>query len=98
MNLLPLVFLLAADEDDRAFMESAYTQYHRLMYAQAYRILNHSQAAEDAVSESLLALMKKIDLLRSLPCNKLRSYLVITVKHTAITQEARRRREQPDHP
>ena len=96
MALIPLVFLLAADEGDRAFMESAYTQYHRLMYAQAYRILNHSQAAEDAVSESLLALMKKISLLRTLDSNKLRAYFVITVRHTAVTMLNRKKRERID--
>ena len=94
MNLLPLVFLLIENEDDRAFMENLYTQYHRLMYAQAMRILNQSEAAEDAVSESLMALMKKISLLRPMECNKLRSYVVITVKHTAITMLNKGKRMQ----
>lgn len=91
--MIPLVFLLIENEDDRQFLESVYTQYHRLMYAQALKILNQSEAAEDAVSDSLMALMKKIDLLRAMECNKLRSYVVITVRHTAITQLNRRRRE-----
>ena len=81
------------DEDDRQFMERVYAQYHPLMYAQALRILRQSQAAEDAVSDSLIALIKKIDLLRTLECNKLKAYVVITVKHTALSQEYRRRRE-----
>ena len=94
MNLLPLVFLLIENEDDRAFMENLYTQYHRLMYAQAIRILNQSETAEDAVSDALMALMKKISLLRPMECNKLRSYVVITVKHTAITMLNRGKRMQ----
>ncbi len=94
MNLLPLVFLLIENEDDRAFIEGLYTQYHRLMYAQAMRILNQSEAAEDAVSEALIALMKKISLLRAMECNKLRSYVVITVKHTAITMLNKGKRVQ----
>ena len=93
---LPLVLLWLDSQEDRAFLEDVYLRYHRLMYAQALQITRRSEAAEDAVSDSLLALMKKIDLLRTLPCNKLRSYLVITVKHTAITQETKRRRETPD--
>ncbi len=94
MNLLPLVFLLIENEDDRAFIEGLYTQYHRLMYAQAMRILNQSEAAEDAVSEALIALMKKISLLRVMECNKLRSYVVITIKHTAITMLNKGKRMQ----
>ena len=93
--MFPLVLLLTQDEDDRTFMEGLYTQYHRLMYAQALQILRLSEAAEDAVSESLIQLIKKINLLRTLPCNILKAYVVITVKHTAITQLHRRQREQP---
>ena len=40
-----------------------------------------------------MALTKKIPLLRTLPCNKLRAYLVITVKHQAINQYHRGKRE-----
>lgn len=94
MAMLPVIFLLLEDESDRQFMENLYAQYHRLMYAQALKILNQSEAAEDAVSDSLLALMKKIDLLRGLECNKLRSYVVITVKHTSITLVNKRKREK----
>lgn len=93
--MFPLVLLLIQDADDRAFMEGLYTEYHRLMYAQALQVLRQREAAEDAVSESLLQLIKKIDLLRALECNKLRAYVVITVKHTSITLLNRRKREQP---
>jgi len=92
--LIPLLFLMIENDGDRAFMEQVYEQYHRLMYAQALRVLRQSEAAEDAVSDSLMALMKKISLLRTFDCNKLRSYLVITVKHTAITQLNRKKRER----
>ena len=93
---LPFVLLGLSREEDQAFLESLYTQFHRLMYAQALRITHSVPAAEDAVSDSLLALMKKIDLLRALPWNKLRSYVVITVKHTALTYVTRRQRERID--
>ena len=77
-------------------MERTYQDYHRLMYAQALRVLKSAPSAEDAVSEALLALMKKISLLRTLDGNKLRSYCVITVKHTAISMLRRNRRETPE--
>jgi RNA polymerase sigma-70 factor (ECF subfamily) len=90
-----LIFLLIQDDSDRQFMEGLYTQYRRLMYAQALQVLRSHEAAEDAVSESLIQLIKKISLLRTLECNKLKAYVVITVKHTAITLLHRREREQP---
>ncbi len=82
--------------EDQAFLADVYTQFHALMYAQALRITHSRQAAEDAVSDSLMALMKKISLLRTLPWNKLRAYVVITVKHTALTQLSSRKRERID--
>ena len=94
ITLLPLVLLLIENEDDRQFLENVYLQYHRLMYAQALQILKQRQAAEDTVSDSLLALAKKIALLRTFECNKLRSYVVITVRHTAISHLNKGKREQ----
>jgi RNA polymerase sigma-70 factor (ECF subfamily) len=93
MELIPFVLLLIESEDDRRFLENVYLQYRRLMYVQALQILKQSQAAEDAVSDSLLALTKKISLLRGFECNKLRSYIVITVKHTAVSRLNRGKRE-----
>ena len=91
--MIPLIFLLIEDESDRAFMERVYTQYHRLMYAQALSILGSGDAAEDAVSDAIVKLIEKIDLLRSFDCKKLRSYAVITVRHAAITQYNRGKRQ-----
>jgi len=93
--LLFWICLMTDSESDRLFMEDLYEQYHRLMYAQALQVLRQSQAAEDAVSESLIALMKKISLLRGLDRNKLRSYVVITVRNLSITHLNRGRRERP---
>lgn len=94
--MLPIIFLLLEDETDRQFMENLYAQYHRLMYAQALEVLRQSQAAEDAVSESLLALIKKISLLRTFDSARLRSYVVVTVKHLSITLLNKRQREKID--
>lgn len=91
----PLILLFIETDEDRQFFESVYLDYHRLMYAQALQITRSAQDALDAVSDSMLSLIKKIDLLRAMPCNKLRSYVVITVKHHAINRYNRKKREQP---
>ena len=91
--LFPLLFLLLDSDADRQFFEDLYTQYHRLMYAQALQITKDSSTAQDVISDSLMALMKKIDLLRTLPCNKLRAYAVITVKHMALNRYKQKKRE-----
>lgn len=89
----PLMLLLIENEEDRRFLEEVYLSRYRLMYAQALLLLRSPAAAEDAVSESMLALAKKTPLLRSLPCNKLTAYVVITVKHLALNQLRKRKRE-----
>lgn len=89
----PWILLLIENDEDRLFLEGLYMEYHSLLYGQALRILKSPEAAQDAVSDAILALTKKIPLLRTLPCNKLRAYLVITVKHHAINQYHRAKRE-----
>lgn len=88
-----MLFLLLLDSpDDTQFMEDLYQAHYRLMYATALGVLRSAPEAEDAVSTGILSLMKKIDILRGLPCNKLEAYLVITIKNTAINYYQKRKR------
>lgn len=96
MLQFPLFLLLIENEEDRRFLESIYLEYHQLLYAQALKITRNGEEAQDVVSDALMALMKKIDLLKTLPCNKLRAYMVITVKHTAIDLFNRKKRQRID--
>ena len=91
--ILPILLLTLDREDDRLFVEGLYREYHTLMYGMALRVTRDRALAEDAVSEALLALIKKISVLRALECNKLRAYVVITVRHTAISLLNKRNRE-----
>ncbi len=80
-----LLFLsLIQDEGDAALMEGLYLSHYRLMYYQALRVLRNPEDAQDAVSQAMIRLIKKISVLRELPCNKQEAYLVITVRNTAI--------------
>ena len=88
-----LLLLMTEDETDRKFLEDLYARYHGLLYGQALLILRSSAAAEDAVSDCMLALTKKVSLLRAMPCNKWKAYAVITVKHQALNQLRRRKHE-----
>lgn len=91
---LPLPILAIAQEDDRAFMERLYLDYGALMYAQALKVLRSRPEAEDCVSDSLVSLIKKINILRPMQCSVLRAYVVITVRNTAINTLRRQRRQK----
>ena len=91
--MLPMILAALENDEDRALMEELYLRHHRLMYAQALRVLNDSHAAEDAVSSALEALIRKISLLRDMDGNKRKAYIVITVRHAAIDIYRRHSRE-----
>ena len=87
-----MLFLLLTDSPDEAsFLEELYHANYRLLYGQALLVLRSPEDAEDAVQTAMLRLCKKIPLLMELEGNKLTSYLVITVKHTAINLYHKRR-------
>jgi RNA polymerase sigma-70 factor (ECF subfamily) len=83
-SLMLFLLLLEDQPDDAAFLEEVYHAYYRLLYGQALKVLRHPQDAEDAVQTAMMKLTRKISLLRGLERNKLASYLVITVRNTAI--------------
>lgn len=66
------------------FITQIYKKYDRLMLFTAKKYLMDIQECEDAVQESLLKLMSRIELLRTLEEPVLTSYVVTTVRNTAI--------------
>lgn len=84
MIVMPIVILAMPAGGDRDFMEDLYRKYHRLMYATAWKYVNESSTVEDVVSDSCVALMKKIPTLRKLDHNKTCVYIVSTVRNTSI--------------
>lgn len=81
-----MLFLLLLEDrpDDAEFLEEIYNTHYRLLYSQAFSVLRHSQDAEDVVQAAMLKLTQKINTLRKLERNNLASYLVITIRNTAI--------------
>lgn len=84
MLILPIVILAIHTDDDRDYMEWLYNNHYRLMFSTAWKIFRDKNTVEDVVSESCVALMKNIPTLRSLDRNRLRIYIVSTVRNTAL--------------
>lgn len=82
--LMLFMMLLEDRPDDAAYLTEVYHQHYRLLYGQALSILRHEQDAEDVVQAAMLKLTQKVHILRGLDDNKLASYLVITIRNTAI--------------
>lgn len=84
MLMLPIVIMTMPEGEERDYMELLYTQYHRMMLSTAWKYNKDKAAVEDIVSDSCVALMKKVPLLRNLDENSRRSYIVSAVRNTAL--------------
>lgn len=83
--MLPIIILAIEDDDDRSFMTNIYLKYERLMFSEAYKITQHIQDTEDVIQISLVKLIDKIPLLRTLDQKRLTYYLSRTSRNTAIS-------------
>ena len=84
MLMMPICIQSISSEDDRNFMEWLYIKHCRLMYATVWRYTNAPQEADDIVSDSIVALMGKLDRLRGMESGALTRYIVVTVRNTAL--------------
>lgn len=69
---------------DEAFILWLYDEFKPIMFATAGKYVNNSSDREDLVQASLLKLIEKVDTLRGKSRNVLCSYVVYTIKNTAI--------------
>lgn len=73
-----------ASEDECAFFTTLYQRYQRLIYSVAKHYAANETEAEDIMQDSIERLLKRIPKLMELPGCALSTYLVYTVKSTAI--------------
>lgn len=85
MLMMPICIQSISSEDDRHYMEWLYTKHYRLMYATVWKYTSIPQEADDIVSDSVVALMDKIDTLRGIEQEALIRYIVVTVRNTALS-------------
>lgn len=81
--MIPYFILAIEDLDDRDFMTQLFLDFHRLMCHEARKIVKDDWIADDIVQDTLLKLIAKISLLRSLPQRRLVNYIISATKNTA---------------
>ena len=72
-------------DDDRQFILNLYQEFCRLMFFTAQKYCSDPLQQEEIVQESLRKLIEKVNTLRTLQPAVLTSYLVATVRNTAIS-------------
>lgn len=71
---------------DLRFMEQLFADHERLMFKTARYYAHDPSLCEDIVQDSLEKLIKKISVLRSLDCCRLKVYIVNTIRNTAYSE------------
>ncbi len=82
-----MILLAFADNTpvtDQQFFTELYIRYEPLLFSTAWKYTKDAQAVEDIVQDSVEKLIKKISILKTLNRYTLVSYIVNTVRNTAI--------------
>ena len=97
--MLPFNGNTPISESDKRLVESLYDKYHRLMLYVANQMLGDYAMAEDAVSESLIKMIRHREKLRDVSSCQTKAYIIKIVKTTSLTlltQKALRSLEPDD--
>ena len=70
-------------EEERSKFEKIYIQYRRLMYSVAFRVLNNSEDAEDAVHTAFIRIAKNIEIIND-DVGSLTGLMITMARNTAI--------------
>lgn len=79
--MIPVIILAIEDESDREFMARLYLDHEKIMYAEMLKICDDRFAMDDVLQDSLIRLIDKIDVLRSLDERKRINYIITTVRN-----------------
>lgn len=76
--------------EERSKIEDIYHHYRNTMYAVAYKILNNSQDAEDAVHSAFVKIAENISKIDQVPSPKTKSFVMIITENRAIDMYRRK--------
>jgi len=89
-----LSVMVMEDENNREMVAKIYEDYYGTMLNAAKSVLRDHALAEDAVSETMLKIIRHFDKISEIPCYKLRSYIVIIVRNTALNMLKKRKNQR----
>lgn len=82
--MIPLFLMEIADDDDRAYAQQLFDEYHVMMLRVARSILTDAAEAEDAVSDTFVALIRHLQKVREMEEDARRAYIAIAVKSACL--------------
>jgi len=85
--------MIESPEDTDKFTE-IYNKYKSMMHNVAFKVLNNTQDAEDAVHEAFLKLAKNISKVEGISCKKTETFLVILCRNASIDIYRKNKKER----
>ena len=79
-----LIMAIGDMPEEKISVEELYEKYNRLMYAAAFRILNHHEDTEDAVIHAWEKILRHLDKITEIDCQETKSFIVIITERAAI--------------
>ena len=92
--MLSTLLAMLETEEDRGRFLKLHGAYEKKMYAVAARVLGDRTAAEDAVQQTWLCLIRRWDRVSQFPWDETEGYVVTAVKNTALDMLRKNRREE----
>lgn len=81
--MLMLYMSLIETQEERETFEKIYHKYRKLMHYCAKQILKDDKLAEDAVHDAFLKMIKFLDKIKEVECNKTKRFVIIIVENAA---------------
>ena len=82
--MLQVYLNLLDTQEDKEKFEQLYALYKDKMYKVAYQILHNRHDAEDAVHDSVIAIIDNLEKIKKINCHETWSYIVTIVKNRAF--------------
>ena len=80
-----MIYMSTIDtQEEKSKFEELYYQYRKLMHWRAKQILNDDMLAEDAVHEAFIKIIRHLNKISEIKCNKTKHFVVIVVESTAM--------------
>lgn len=83
-RMLQVYLNLLDTQEDKEKFEQLYALYKDKMYKVAYQILHNRHDAEDAVHDSVIAIIDNLEKIKKINCHETWSYIVTIVKSRAF--------------
>lgn len=89
-----LFFIPAEDLSDQEYFVQIYGEFEKLIYATAKKYISNPTDCEDVVQDSILALIRKVKIFRTMNRYSLTSYIICTIRNTSINYLIKQKRIQ----